>query len=101
MSKLPKIYHEDINKSIKNNKQVTYIRNNTDTSYRNNNESDSIEDVLDKVFNGVGYSFNIPLRIETYHKVYNTSLIGKTSNYLLTFDNDTIPISDIKKIVIL
>ena len=41
MSKLPKIYHEDINKSIKNNKQVTYIRNNTDTSYRNNNESDS------------------------------------------------------------
>ena len=98
MSKLPKIYHEDINKSIKNNKQVTYIRNNNISS---NNESDSIEEVLNKVFNGVGYSFNIPLRIETYHKVYNTSLIGKTSNYLLTFDNDTIPISDIKKIVIL
>ena len=98
MSKLPKIYHEDINKSIKNNKQVTYIRNNNISS---NNENDSIEEVLNKVFNGVGYSFNIPLRIETYHKVYNTSLIGKTSNYLLTFDNDTIPISDVKKIVIL
>ena len=100
MSKLPKIYHEDINKSIKNNKQVTYIRNSNSIS-ESNNESDSIEEVLNKVFNGVGYSFNIPLRIETYHKVYNTSLIGKTSNYLLTFDNDTIPISDIKKIVIL
>ena len=99
MNKLPKIYHEDINKSIKNNKQVTYIRNNNVSS--SNNESDSIEEVLNKVFNGVGYSFNIPLRIETYHKVYNTSLIGKTSNYILTFDNDTIPISDIKKIVIL
>ncbi len=99
MSKLPKIYHEDINKSFKNNKQVTYVRN-SKTS-KEEKSSDSIEEVLNKVFNGVGYSFNIPLRIETFNKVYNTSLIGKTNNYLLTFDNDTIPLSDVKKIVIL
>ena len=98
MSKLPKIYHEDINKNIKNNKQVTYIRN---SNMEYEQSSDSIDEVLNKIFNGVGYSFNIPLRIETFNRVYNTSLIGKTSNYLLTFDNDTIPISDIKKIVIL
>ena len=98
MKKLPKIYHEQINKKIKNNKEIAYVSKEDITEEK---KEESIDDVLNKVFNGIGYSFNIPLRIETYNKVYETSLIAKSNNYLITFDNDTIPLSEVKKIVML
>ncbi len=94
MKKLPKIYHEDITKEIKNNKKVSYVEKDSNRVY----EKDKINEVLKEVFNGIGYSFNIPLRIETVDKTYETSLIGKSNNYLITFDNDTILINDIKSI---
>ena len=98
MKKLPKIYHEQINKTIKNNKEIAYV---TEKEKEVKVPEESIDEVLNKVFNGIGYSFNIPLRIETYNKVYETSLIAKSNNYLITFDNDTIPLSEVKKIVML
>ena len=98
MKKLPKIYHEQINKKIKNNKEIAYVSKEGITEEK---KEESIDDVLNKVFNGIGYSFNIPLRIETFNKVYETSLIAKSNNYLITFDNDTIPLSEVKKIVML
>ncbi len=98
MKKLPKIYHEQINKKIKNNKEIAYVSKEDITEEK---KEESIDEVLNKVFNGIGYSFNIPLRIETYNKVYETSLIAKSNNYLITFDNDTIPLSEVKKIVML
>ena len=98
MKKLPKIYHEQINKKIKNNKEIAYVSREDITEEK---KEESIDDVLNKVFNGIGYSFNIPLRIETFNKVYETSLIAKSNNYLITFDNDTIPLSEVKKIVML
>ena len=98
MKKLPKIYHEQINKKIKNNKEIAYVSKEDITEEK---KEESIDEVLNKVFNGIGYSFNIPLRIETFNKVYETSLIAKSNNYLITFDNDTIPLSEVKKIVML
>ena len=98
MKKLPKIYHEQINKKIKNNKEIAYV---SKEGIIEEKKEESIDDVLNKVFNGIGYSFNIPLRIETFNKVYETSLIAKSNNYLITFDNDTIPLSEVKKIVML
>ena len=58
----------------------------------------SITEILNEVFNGIGYSFNIPLFITTNNKVYETSLIAKSKNYVITIDNDTILINDIKAI---
>lgn len=100
MKKLPKIYHEDINKAITNNKEVYYSKYEESKSVEEK-ESESVDEVLKKVFNGIGYSFNIPLKIITNNKTYETSLIGKTGNYLITFDDDTIPLSEVKEIKIL
>ena len=97
MKKLPKIYHEDINKNIKNNKRVSYVKNSNNVVY----SKDEVNKVLKEVFNGIGYSFNKKLRIYTDTKTYETSLIGKSNKYLITFDNDTIFIDDIKQIEIL
>lgn len=97
MKKLPKIYQNEITKKINNNEEVFYSSRENKVIVDDYQE-ESIDEILRSVFNGIGYSFNIPLIIETTTKTYETSLIGRTKNYLITFDNDTIPLGSIKKI---
>lgn len=90
MKKLPKIYQNNITKRINNNKMVSYVAN-----IKENN----IEKELNNVFSGYGYSYNIPLIIKTQNKTYDTSLVLKTNNYVVTLDNEIIPISNITSII--
>lgn len=85
MKKLPSIYKNEINKKIKNNREVTYIKE----------EKQNINEIIDSIFNGVGYSYNIPLIITTKDKVYETSLISRNKTKINTLDNQSIPISEI------
>lgn len=85
MKKLPSIYKNEINKKIKNNREVTYIKE----------EKQNINEIIDSIFNGVGYSYNIPLIITTKDKVYETSLISRNNTKINTLDNQSIPISEI------
>lgn len=85
MKKLPSIYKNEINKKIKNNREVTYIKE----------EKQNIHEIIDSIFNGLGYSYNIPLIITTKNKVYETSLISRSKTNINTLDNDSIPINEI------
>lgn len=88
MKKLPKIYKSEITKNINNNKEYCYLESVEETN-------ENIEDKIASIFNGMGYSYNIPVTIRTKDKEYKTSLIAKTKTSLITLDNDTIKISDI------
>lgn len=92
MKKLPKVYQNEITKKINNNKTVCYL---TESNEENKNQIPTIIDKIEEVFSGFGYSYNIPVTIKTPNKIYNTSLIAKTSTNIITLDNDIIPISDI------
>ena len=59
MKKLPSIYKNEINKKIKNNREVTYIKE----------EEQNVNEIIDSIFNGLGYSYNIPLII-TVSEIY-------------------------------
>lgn len=85
MKKLPSIYKNEINKKIKNNREVTYIKE----------EKQNINEIIDSIFNGVGYSYNIPLIITTKDKIYETSLISRNNKNINTLDNHSIPIREI------
>lgn len=85
MKKLPSIYKNEINKKIKNNREVTYIKE----------EKQNINEIIDSIFNGIGYSYNIPLIITTKDKIYETSLISRNKKIINTLDNHSIPISEI------
>lgn len=98
MKKLPKIYQNNINKTIKNNKNVCYLKD--DMSQPQKEDNQSIETTLDKIFSGIGYSYNIPVLIETPTKVYDTSLVAKTSNNIITLDNEIIPLTNITSLKI-
>lgn len=94
MKKLPKIYKNEITKKINNNKEVCYLKNEQVSDMTHNSKKD-IELTLDEIFNGIGYSYNIPVTIKTSTKTYETSLITKTKNNVVTLDNDIISIEDI------
>lgn len=97
MKKLPKIYKNNIDKTIKNNKEVCYLNRESVVEVKN---SFSINEVLNNIFNGIGYSYNIPVIIETDDKVYDTFLITRTKNNVVTLDNEVISIDEIKNITI-
>lgn len=94
IKKLPKIYQNEIDKKIKNNETIYYSRN-RNSQAEEEMDLDSVNIFLDNIFNGIGHAFNIPVVIRTNTKVYNTSLITRTNDYLLTLDNNKIKISDI------
>lgn len=98
MKKLPEIYKNNINKKINNNKKMCILKN---VNEEIKEKTVNIEEILSKIFNGIGYSYNIPILIETKNKKYETSLITKTKNNVVTIDNDIIPINEIVNIKIL
>lgn len=99
IKKLPKIYQNDINKKINNNKTTYRLKNSNieENSDRSLKEMTNIEvnEVIDNIFNTTGYAFNIKVIIKTNSKTYNTSLIAKRNGYILTLDQDKIKIDDI------
>ena len=82
-------------KNIDNNKKVCYVRNKEEQHTK-----EQVTAQLRKIFSGMGYSYNIPVRIKTKTNTYNTSLIAKTSTNVVTLDNDVIPIQEIEEIEI-
>lgn len=93
MKKLPKIYQNSFDKKFKNNKVVSYVTNENIDLERISR--DDIHKTLDDVFSGIGYSFNIPVIIKTSDRVYDTSLVVRTDNNIVTLDNEVISINDI------
>ncbi len=90
IKKLPKVYQNDINKKINNNKEIYYS-----SAKKNKIEKEDIELIIDGLFNKEHNVYNIPVVINTSNKVYDTYLVARTSNYLLTIDQDRIDYNDI------
>lgn len=100
IKKLPKIYQNKIDKPIHNNKKVCYVKSESLNKKEEPLEKSvmsqrEIDDLIDGIFNEIGYPFNIPVIIRTDTKTYDTSLIARTHSYLLTFDHDKIRLEDI------
>lgn len=95
IKKLPKIYQNDINKPIKNNKEAFYSYSNSHHDRTSTMSLADIELILDGIFHGVKQVYNVPVIIKTSTKVYDTFLVLRTPTYLLTIDQDRIKIEDI------
>jgi len=91
MKKLPELYKNNNMHPKNNNKTVCYLNN---KEVRNDSKPTILEE-LNSIFNGLGYSYNIPVIIETKNGKIHTSLVTKSKNYVVTIDNQTILISDI------
>jgi len=93
MNRLPKVFQNNIEKTINNNKKYFY-------SASSNNEDRyiktvSIEEELDNILNKKSLPFSETVIISTKEKTYRTNIIYRSSSNIMTIDNDNIPISSI------
>ncbi len=91
---LPRVYQNN-NINLDNHDQIVYYSKNNDIDQ---NYSYNIKDKLRSIFNKKSYIYKINVEIETSSKKYSTTIIGKTDTYLITIDNELIPIKEIKDI---
>lgn len=104
---LPKVYANKIEKEIKNNEFVAYSRN-EELGSRENDERDLTgENVLNKelsgnvnqkirdIFNSKNYIYKADVVISLKNKKITKRIVGRNSNYLITYDNELIPITEI------
>lgn len=88
MNKYSNMYKNSV--CINNNKEYCYM-NNIDNNITN----------VDEFFKNINRIYKYKYFIKTKEKEYSTFLIGKTDNYLVTFDEEKIPINKIINIEII
>lgn len=84
--------------NIDNNQKIyySYLEDKLSTDYNEN--SLNIEDFLKNLNSDGSYIFNKDVVIETFDDVYNTRIAGKIGSRIVTLDNRSIDMKDIKKI---
>ena len=99
---LPRIYVNNIDKAIDNNKKI-YISNiatKTEAKQKTDEDKnlDEVKKIVKKMFNKKDLIYKIPVEIETNNEKLKTKIIGKKDNYLITIENKIINIKEIKNI---
>lgn len=107
MKDLPKMYHNEINKDIKNNERYfSTMYNNkidkisTNNIIVNNKDNYTVEQKIYNIFNSPNYIYKIDVTIVTDTATLNKRIVGKTKTNLITMDNEYIPINTIRDIYI-
>lgn len=95
MKKLPNLYTNSFDKKIDNS--LEYIKINNE-EYTNNLSLTELNKKIDSIFKSKKYIYKIKVEITTKDKVFESYLIGKTKNNLITLDNELININDIENI---
>ena len=97
---LPKMYHSSINKEIDNVQNIySTINNEFDNNIRTTNYNKfDIEKKINNIFNSPNFIYKADVNILTDKGLLNKRIIAKRNEYLITIDNETIPINIIKDI---
>ena len=93
MKDLPKVFHNKIDKKFNNNRSVFYSNN----SYEENRTVDTrtVLQKINEIFSSPNYVYKANVEITLRDKKITKRIIGRNKNYLITMDNDLIPITDI------
>lgn len=90
MSKLPKIFHNDLKNNISNNKEYVYVSNNI-----LDNSNFDVDRFITSLSKENGFIFNKPVIIKTKNNTFDTAIIRKNNNLIYTITDDVIDINDI------
>ena len=93
MKDLPKVFHNKINKKFDNNRSVFYSNN----SYEDNYIADTrtVTQKINEIFSSPNYVYKANVEITLKDKKVTKKIIGRNKDYIITMDNDLIPIKDI------
>lgn len=93
MKDLPKVFHNKIDKKFNNNRSV-YYSNNTYNEDRSVDTRTVLQKIND-IFSSPNYVYKANVEITLKDKKVTKRIIGRNKNYIITMDNDLIPITDI------
>lgn len=110
--KLPGIYKNPIDHPVQNNKEMTYVKpkQQEEPLPQSRSREDKIRkslfgnDVLGKlnhIFKTSQYIYKVKVEITTNSGTTIKNIIGKNRDFLITMDNERIPISEIQDIKLL
>ena len=93
MKELPKVFHNKIDKKFDNNRSVFYSNN----TYEDDRSVDTrtVLQKINEIFSSPNYVYKANVEITLKDKKATKRIIGRNKNYIITMDNDLIPISDI------
>ena len=91
---LPRVYANPINKELRNNKEVYYGKNEEIRSIKEEN----IPKKINEIFAHPNHVYKSRVKIRANNSEYETTIVGKTSNYLLTLSGEKININNIESI---
>ena len=98
-NKLPKLFKKDVSKEHNTNNKICITSNKEDTVNKKDDVL-TVEEKIKKLFKSNRYVFNIGVIIKTKKKDYDTKIIGKIKNSLITEKEEVIPIVEIEDIII-
>ena len=92
--KLPEVFHNSINKKLSNNNDIFYSKDDTNM-VEEKKDRKNIRKKSNDIFSSSDYVYKANVKITTSDNSFETKIIGKNKNYLITLDNKIIPIEDI------
>lgn len=93
---LPRVYANPINKTLKNNLEY-YISSSNDNNLRSYNQN--VPRKINEIFSSSNHVYKSRVLIKLLNnRELETTIVGKTGNYLLTLNGDKISINNIANI---
>lgn len=97
-NKLPKVFINNQNEKINNNRETFYGKSDNTYNHKNINNEILIIQKINEIFEDPKFIYKIKVIIKTDEWEREAILIAKTNTSLLTIDNKVIPISIIRDI---
>ena len=99
MGELPKVFANKIEREVGNNKTVSYGSDTKLPSKNEDRKSDlSIHDKIKNIFNSPKYVYKADVIIEMNGEKISKELIGYNRDYIMTLDDERIPVSKVDDI---
>lgn len=93
MKELPEVFHNKINKKFDNNRSIFYSNN--VHNEEKNIDTRTVLQKINEIFSSPNYVYKANVEITLKDKKIKKRIIGRNKNYIITMDNDLIPINDI------
>ena len=95
--KIPKVFVNQINKKLNNNEDVYYSKEERSPIIEEKKEllGGNIHQKLNQIFNSPKYVYKADVEIKLKDRTVKKRVVGKNGNYLITIENELIPIQDI------
>ena len=95
MKDLPKVFQNIVDKNFNNNETVFYSDSFQSNKTKDKKNEKNIVQKINSIFASPNYMYMANVEITLKDKVVNKRIIGRNKNYIITMDNELIPITDI------